>query len=93
MLTAAALRPGVGRQDEAFELWRQWAGSYAPFSPTSKIMHTIADEWLLVNVVDNNYIHSQLADLFVSTVDRVRGPCGAWTALSALSALCAKCRV
>lgn len=36
-------------------------------------MHTIADDWLLVNVVDNNYIHSQLADLFVSTVDRVRG--------------------
>ena len=36
---------------------------YAPFSATSKVMHTVADEWLLVNVVDNDYIHTQLIQL------------------------------
>ena len=34
-------------------------------------MHAIADNWLLVNVVDNNYVHSQLADLFFAESSRV----------------------
>jgi hypothetical protein len=40
-------------------------------------MTTVADEWLLVNVVDNNYVRSQMADLFLAAVARVcTRPCG-----------------
>jgi len=60
-------------KDEAFELWRQWAAAYPPLSQTATLMNQIADKWLLVNLVENDYIReSRLAELFDEPGARVR---------------------
>ncbi len=44
-------------QDEAFALWQhQWARLYPEGSKSREIIDTIHDTYLLVNLVDNDYV-------------------------------------
>ena len=44
-------------QDEAFALWQQqWARLYPEGSKSREIINTIHDNYLLVNLVDNDYV-------------------------------------
>ena len=44
-------------QDEAFALWQQqWARIYPEGSKSREIINTIHDSYLLVNLVDNDYV-------------------------------------
>jgi methylenetetrahydrofolate reductase (NADPH) len=44
-------------QDEAFALWKQqWARVYPEGSKSREVIDTIHDSYLLVNLVDNDYV-------------------------------------
>lgn len=45
-------------KDEAFELGQQWAKLYEPDSPSYKLITEIMDTFFLVNVVHNDFHHS-----------------------------------
>lgn len=45
-----------GRQDEAYELGRQWGNLYEPGSPSRKVIEDLMETSLLVNVVHNDFM-------------------------------------
>ena len=48
-------------KDEAFSLWlEQWATIYDDESLSYELLHNIHDTYMLVNVVDNNFINGDL---------------------------------
>ena len=52
-------------QDEAFELWtEEWGRIYDDDSDSKKLLKEIADNWWLVSLVDNDYIHGDLFSVF-----------------------------
>jgi len=53
-------------KDEAFALWNVWGRQYPEGSQSRGVIHSIKENWFLVNIVDNNYISesSGLATLF-----------------------------
>jgi len=52
-------------KDEAFALWHsQWALLYEEDSEPRKVIDHIADNYYLVNIIDNNYIHSNIFGIF-----------------------------
>jgi len=42
-------------QEEAFEIWDEWAHLFVPGSPTRTLLDGIRDERWLVSVVHHNY--------------------------------------
>lgn len=53
----------IAWKDEAFQLWCQWSEMYSVDSTARKVCQEIAENWYLVNVVDNDYIHGCLWDV------------------------------
>jgi len=52
-------------KDEAFALWHsQWASLYEEGSEARKIIDDIANSYYLVNIVDNNFIDSNIFSIF-----------------------------
>jgi len=59
-------------KDEAFGLWSDWYDALAEDAAESRsIIKKCQSEWYLVNMVDNNYLSS---DLFHTLVDIVNKP-------------------
>ena len=58
MLSSAAILTQTSLfQEEAFALWQQqWARLYPEGSKSGEIIDTIHDNYLLVNLVDNDYV-------------------------------------
>ncbi|GIL46045.1 hypothetical protein Vafri_3133 [Volvox africanus] len=53
-------------KDEAFELWlSEWAGLYDEGSASRQLCTSIHDGWLLVCVVDNDYVDGDLAKVLL----------------------------
>ncbi|KAI9344097.1 methylenetetrahydrofolate reductase-domain-containing protein, partial [Obelidium mucronatum] len=42
-------------KDEAYELWNKWAEIYPAGSESAVLLNGIADDWFLMNVVNNDY--------------------------------------
>ena len=57
-------------KDEAFLLWQKWASLYPSTSPSAAVLSQIGHTYYLINVVDNNYIHDTLFDLFTHSPSR-----------------------
>jgi len=55
-------------KEEAFELWSQWASIYPEDSESKKVIENIRDNYLLVNLVDNDYVQETLYSLIDSLV-------------------------
>jgi len=52
-------------KDEAFALWHsQWASLYEEDSVSRKVIDDIANTYYLVNIVDNNFIDSNIFAIF-----------------------------
>lgn len=52
-------------KDEAFALWlSQWASAYEPDSKSSEVIREIHDTYFLVNVVDNDFVKSDMFAIF-----------------------------
>lgn len=51
-------------KDEAFTVWKSWAHKYATGTPTRTVLDTMIGSYFLVNVVDNNFIDSDIFALF-----------------------------
>jgi methylenetetrahydrofolate reductase (NADPH) len=67
--TVVDLSSFVAWKDEAFELWSDWYEALAADATASKaVIKKCQSEWYLVNLVDNNYLSS---DLFHTLVDVV----------------------
>ena len=51
------MKPGLTYypQDEAYELGRQWSKCYEPDSPARQLITHVMDDYLLVNVVHNDF--------------------------------------
>jgi methylenetetrahydrofolate reductase (NADPH) len=47
-------------KDEAFALWDEWAEVFDAGSPQRQIISSIQSSWFLMNVVDNDFISSDL---------------------------------
>ena len=48
-------------KDEAFDLWiNDWANIYKKNSESYKLLHTIYDNYYLVNIVDNDFIDGNM---------------------------------
>jgi methylenetetrahydrofolate reductase (NADPH) len=62
----------VAWKDEAFELWSDWYDALEESATESRaLVKKAQSEWYLVNLVDNNYLSS---DLFHTLVDLVNKP-------------------
>lgn len=42
-------------QEEAFEIWSEWAVLYPRSSPSRRLLNSIADEWWLVSLIHHDY--------------------------------------
>lgn len=51
-------------KDEAYILWSEWAGLYEKDSDSYKVLNHIHNNWLLVNIIDNDYIHGNIFEIF-----------------------------
>lgn len=70
--TVVDLNSFAAWKDEAFELWSDWFDSLGADATESKAaIKKCQSEWYLVNLVDNNYLSS---DLFHTLVDIVNKP-------------------
>jgi methylenetetrahydrofolate reductase (NADPH) len=70
--TVVDLNSFVAWKDEAFELWSDWHDALKEDAKESRaIIKKCQSEWYLVNLVDNNYLSS---DLFQTLVDIVTKP-------------------
>merc|ERR1719305_2021441 len=70
--TVVDLNSFMAWKDEAFELWSDWYDSLAADQAESRpTVKKCQAEWYLVNLVDNNYLSS---DLFHTLVDIVNKP-------------------
>lgn len=63
-------------KDEAFGLWlEQWGKLYSEDSTSYQILKDIADNYYLINLVDNDYVQeSCLFDLLESMFEQRRNP-------------------
>jgi len=70
--TVVDLASFVAWKDEAFGLWSDWYDALAADATESKaVIKKCQSEWYLVNLVDNNYLST---DLFHTMVDVVNKP-------------------
>lgn len=73
-------------QDEAFQLWTEdWANLYEKGSRSYKIIEDIVDNWYLVSVVENDYVHGDLFKVLLGNVnqdDKVEEVAAAWNPAS-----------
>jgi methylenetetrahydrofolate reductase (NADPH) len=69
--TVVDLNSFVAWKDEAFELWSDWHDALPEDSAARSIVKKCQSEWYLVNLVDNNYLSS---DLFHTLVDIASKP-------------------
>eukprot|EP00891_Asterochloris_glomerata_P001320 jgi/Astpho2/1320/e_gw1.00024.9.1_t len=54
-------------KDEAFELWTtEWGSLYDKGSKSHKVIQSIADNWYLVSVVENDYINGDLFQVLLA---------------------------
>ncbi|CAD7703090.1 unnamed protein product [Ostreobium quekettii] len=52
-------------KDEAFDLWvTEWGALYEDGSQGRKVLESIRDEWYLVSVVDNDFVHGDIFKVF-----------------------------
>jgi hypothetical protein len=52
-------------QDEALELWgEEWGKIYEEGSDSRKLLKSIEDTWLLVSLVENDYVNGDLFGVF-----------------------------
>ncbi|KDP29529.1 hypothetical protein JCGZ_19242 [Jatropha curcas] len=52
-------------KDEAFEIWsRGWASLYPEGDPSRKLLEEVQDNYFLVSLVDNDYIHGDIFAIF-----------------------------
>ncbi|CAD7703242.1 unnamed protein product [Ostreobium quekettii] len=52
-------------KDEAFDLWiTEWSALYDGGSQERKVLQEIRDEWYLVSVVDNDFVHGDIFKVF-----------------------------
>eukprot|EP00276_Gloeochaete_wittrockiana_P017212 CAMPEP_0184343492 /NCGR_PEP_ID=MMETSP1089-20130417/12000_1 /TAXON_ID=38269 ORGANISM="Gloeochaete wittrockiana, Strain SAG46.84" /NCGR_SAMPLE_ID=MMETSP1089 /ASSEMBLY_ACC=CAM_ASM_000445 /LENGTH=614 /DNA_ID=CAMNT_0026672801 /DNA_START=136 /DNA_END=1980 /DNA_ORIENTATION=+ len=52
-------------KDEAFGLWKsEWASLYEPDTEPRNVINQIHDNYLLVNIVDNNFIDCKMFEMF-----------------------------
>jgi len=63
-------------REEAFQIWlAKWGSIYQPDSPSFKLIQTMHNTLLLVNIVDNDYINGNIFDAFnFDTVKSVSPP-------------------
>lgn len=60
-------------KDEAFDLWlREWKTYLAPESPGRQLIDNIHDTWYLVDVVDNDFVHGDIFELFRDVIDKLK---------------------
>ncbi|KAG2388649.1 hypothetical protein C9374_000088 [Naegleria lovaniensis] len=58
-------------KDEAFHILdSHWLSLYDENSNAHKVLKSISDEWYLLNIVDNDYIHGDIFALFKDVVER-----------------------
>jgi len=69
--TVVDLNSFVAWKDEAFELWSDWYDALPEDSASRAVIKKCQSEWYLVNLVDNNYLSS---DLFRTLVDIANKP-------------------
>ena len=73
-------------QDEAFQLWTEdWGNLYEKGSRSYKIIQDIVDNWYLVSVVENDYVHGDLFKVLLGTQssdDKVEEVAAAWNPAS-----------
>ena len=50
-------------KEEAFALWGLWSSLYETESPSAKLIEEIKNSWLLVNLVDNDFIEGNIFSL------------------------------
>lgn len=62
--TIVELASFLAWKDEAFALWGQWARCYEPESDAARLMTDIGKEWLLVNLVENDYVAGDIFAIF-----------------------------
>ncbi|KAH6834899.1 methylenetetrahydrofolate reductase 2 [Perilla frutescens var. hirtella] len=52
-------------KDEAFEIWsRSWANLYPEADPSRKLIEEVKNNYYLVSLVDNDYVHGDLFAVF-----------------------------
>ncbi|KAH6768274.1 methylenetetrahydrofolate reductase 2 [Perilla frutescens var. frutescens] len=52
-------------KDEAFEIWsRSWANLYPESDPSRKLIEEVKNNYYLVSLVDNDYVHGDLFAVF-----------------------------
>eukprot|EP01125_Pyxidicula_operculata_P022265 TRINITY_DN8_c0_g1_i1.p1 TRINITY_DN8_c0_g1~~TRINITY_DN8_c0_g1_i1.p1 ORF type:complete len:595 (-),score=162.46 TRINITY_DN8_c0_g1_i1:88-1872(-) len=57
-------------KDEAFGLWQtQWASLYPEGSTSRKVIEDIANNYYLVNIVDNDFINGNIFAIFNEVID------------------------
>ena len=45
--------------EEAFRIWGEWAGVYAPGSPSERLLKSIQAEYWLVNVIHHDFVETE----------------------------------
>jgi len=69
--TVVDLNSFAAWKDEAFELWSDWYDSLAADATESRaVIKKCQSEWYLVNLVDNNYLSSDLFHILVDIVNK-----------------------
>jgi len=69
--TVVDLASFVAWKDEAFELWSDWCDVLKEDAKEPRAaIKKCQSEWYLVNLVDNNYLSSDLFHLLVDTVSK-----------------------
>jgi len=57
-------------KDEAYAVWRSgWANKYPESSPSRALLDSTINSFFLVNIVDNNYIDSDIFQLFTEVAN------------------------
>lgn len=51
-------------KDEAFELWAEWARTYAEGSPTQEFLQNASNDCFLVNIVENDFVQGNVFSIF-----------------------------
>jgi len=51
-------------KDEAFALWEEWTSLYDRDSTSRRVIDSIRSTYLLVNIVDNNFVNCQMFEMF-----------------------------
>eukprot|EP00123_Amoebidium_parasiticum_P012114 comp21129_c0_seq1/m.28562 comp21129_c0_seq1/g.28562 ORF comp21129_c0_seq1/g.28562 comp21129_c0_seq1/m.28562 type:complete len:617 (-) comp21129_c0_seq1:624-2474(-) len=57
-------------KDEAFALWNRWGHLYEEGTTSRGVIESIRDTWYLTCLVDNDYVRSNLFDVFTAYIAR-----------------------